>query len=224
MSLAVIVPSRGRPQNVVDLVEAWAETRTADSRLFVFIDDDDETVDDYLTPEQLPSWAQIHRGPRRRLGGTLNYAAPQLAMMHPIVGFMGDDHRPRTRGWDTRIEMACTDLGVVYGNDLFQRQALPTAVFMDSRIVARAGWFVLPGMVHLFMDNLWKRIGEELGTLTYLDDVVIEHVHPAAGKGEWDAGYTEVNSGHVWSHDEAIYVDWREHAMAGDIQRIRTGL
>jgi hypothetical protein len=223
MSIAVIVPSRGRPGNIVELVEAWAQTRTSDSRLFVMIDDDDPTAEQYPTAEQLPSWASIHVGPRRRLGGTLNHAASQLALTWPIIGFMGDDHRPRTRGWDVRIEQACTDLSVVYGNDLLQGQALPTAVFLDARVVARLGWMVVPGMVHLFMDNLWKRIGEELGTLRYLDDVVIEHVHPVAGKTEWDAGYAEANSGETWSHDEALYQGWLAADMAQDIARVRTG-
>lgn len=222
MSIAVIVPSRGRPHNAVELIESWAATRIGDSRLFLAIDDDDPTVEEY--PTDVPEWVTVVRGPRRRLGGTLNYIAPQLALFWPLIGFMGDDHRPRTRGWDLAIERACTELGVVYGNDLLQRQALPTAVFMDSRIVARLGWMVVPGMVHLFMDNLWKRLGEELGTLRYLDDVVIEHVHPAAGKAEWDERYVEANSGETWAHDEGLFNGWVGGAMVGDIERVRTGL
>jgi hypothetical protein len=223
MSIAVIVPSRGRPHNVVDLVRAWSETRGGDSRLFVMIDDDDPTADQYPTADDLPWWAQVHRGPRRRLGGTLNHIAPQLALTWPIVGFMGDDHRPRTPGWDLAVEQACGNLGVVYGDDLLQGAALPTAVFLDSLIVARLGWMVVPGMVHLFMDNLWKRLGEELGTLRYLPDVVIEHVHPVAGKAEWDDGYAEANADEVWSLDEALFRQWVDGQMAADLERVRTG-
>jgi len=217
--IGVIVPSRGRPRNVVELVEAWAETRSGEADLLICIDDDDPLNGQYLTADQLPKWAKIISGPRRRLGGTLNFAAPAIAERYEMVGFMGDDHRPRTPGWDRMISEvgASTYLAVAYGDDLFQHAALPTAVFMDSRIVRRLGWMVLPGQTHLFMDNLWKTLGEQLGALRYLPDVVIEHVHPAAGKGEWDAGYAEVNAGPVWEADEALYKEWVAYRMPGDI-------
>jgi hypothetical protein len=30
-------------------------------------------------------------------------------------------------------------------------------------------------------------------------------MHPHAGKGDWDAGYDEVNSGEMYSHDGAVF-------------------
>lgn len=226
MSMAVIVPSRGRPQNIDALIDSWGCTWTGDNttaNLLVAVDNDDPTLDEYRRID-LPSWAKMVEAPRLRLGGTLNFLTPHLAAMFDVVGFMGDDHRPRTAGWDFDIERYMVPNGVVYGNDLIQGANLPTAVFMDSRIVRALGWFVIPGMVHLFMDNLWKTLGEQLGTLRYLPDVVIEHVHPIAGKAEWDDGYREANDGAVWEHDEALYKEWIAFQMPTDIARIKAAL
>lgn len=232
--IACIVPSRGRPGNIVELIEAWSDTITGDvgsgiAFLVVCVDDDDPTLAGYQAIE-LPPWCSMMVGKRLRLGGTLNAASGIFARHTPIVGFMGDDHRPRTIGWDRRIAEALVPgidgppLGIAYGNDLIQGKMLPTAVFMDSRIVRTLGWMVYPGMTHLFFDNLWKRLGEELGTLTYLDDVVIEHCHPLAGKAEWDDGYAEVNSDATWDHDQLLYVEWVQQHMATDIARLKAVL
>lgn len=229
--IACIVPSRGRPGNIDELIEAWQSTITIDAfgdafmQLYVYVDDDDPAIEGYkMIP--MPRWAVLRIGPRLRLGGTLNEAVKILGDITASVGFMGDDHRPRTVGWDRRIAEAldARPLGVAYGNDLIQGKMLPTAVFMDSRIVRTLGWMVYPGMTHLFFDNLWKRLGEELGTLTYLDDVVIEHCHPLAGKAEWDDGYAEVNSDATWDHDQLLYVEWLQQHMADDVKRLKAVL
>jgi hypothetical protein len=41
--------------------------------------------------------------------------------------------------------------------------------------------------------------------LTYLEDVIIEHMHPVAGKADWDEGYREVNAQEVYSADALAY-------------------
>lgn len=222
-TIAVMVPSRGRPRNIDGMLEAWDHTATGPAEMFVCVDDDDPTLDEYRAIE-LPLWARLFVGPSERLGGALNRVAHVLAEFYDQVGFMGDDHRPRTEGWPCDIEAAFAPGSVVYGNDLIQGAALPTAVFLDARIVRTLGHFVLPGQQHLWMDNYWKTLGEQLGTLRYLPDVVIEHLHPIAGKAEWDEHYTANNSAATWEHDEALYKEWVAHQMPHDVARIREAL
>ena len=47
-------------------------------------------------------------------------------------------------------------------------------------------------------------------------------MHPQAGKSEWDTGYVEVNSGAVWTADEATYNAYRVTSLNADIDKIRT--
>lgn len=218
--LLMIVPTRGRPQNAEALMEACAivAMRGDVGRLLFVADEDDPSLNDYLSlvPDNL------HVGPRRRLGGTLNDVALRYASACDAIGFMGDDHLPRTQGFDIELmaELDRLGTGVVYGNDLIQGPNLPTAVAMTSDIIQTLGYMVPAGLVHMFADNAWKAWGEGIGRLSYLPDTIIEHVHPLAGKAEEDDGYREV----------AAYMDpdsqrWSDYQLMGglaaDVERLR---
>jgi hypothetical protein len=205
--LLVIVPSRGRPANIAALIDAWQATTAGVAELLVAVDDDDPELNGYMAPS---ARAKIVLGPRERMGPTLNRLAVERAPSRFAVGFMGDDHRPRTEGWDVRMVEALREMGtgIAYGNDLLQREALPTAVFMTSDIIQTLGYMHPPGLVHLFLDNYWLGLGQALGRIRYLDDVVIEHVHPLAKTAEWDEGYREVNSQAMYARDHATFMRW----------------
>ena len=159
-------------------------------------------------------------GNRMRLGPTINqYTSLYLGRDDPtggldIVGFMGDDHRPRTVDWDLEISKAAhvaNNKCVLYGNDLIQGANLPTAVAMTTDIIKALGYFCPPGLMHLYLDDAWREIGREVGKLLYMPQVIIEHCHPIAKKGvEWDDGYREVNSGQQYESDGNAYRAWLE--------------
>lgn len=217
--IVYLVPSRGRPGNIVELVDAWDTTRAGAADLVVAVDLDDARLDDYLDLP-LPEWATVVTGPRLRLGGTLNALSPELAGRYRAVGFMGDDHRPRSLGWDQRLEAELAPGAVIYGNDLVQGAALPTAVLLERLVVDELGYFVPPGMLHLWLDNYWLELGRRLRTLRYLADVVIEHVHPITGRAEWDDGYRENNSPETWSADEATFKRYAATELDVAVDRI----
>jgi len=190
--LVVIVPSRGRPQNIARLRQAWLDTARA-AALMVCVDDDDPTLPAYF---ELADASAYNIAPREGLAGTLNrYARRQAERgLFSHIGFMGDDHLPRTVGWDKLICEALDELGtgIVYGNDLFQGQNLPTAVFLTADIVRALGYMCPPGLKHMYLDNAWLAWGRGIDRIRYLPQVVIEHIHPHAGKGEPDGTYGEV--------------------------------
>jgi hypothetical protein len=217
--LAMIVPSRGRPGNIAELQRAWDDTSTGEARLIVAVDDDDPALDEYVA--QRGHLTVI--GQRRRCAGTLNWLAPQWARRCYAVGFMGDDHRPRTAGWDGELLDALHELGtgLVYGDDLYQRERLPTAVAMTSDIVKVLGYMAPPGQVHLYLDDFWLLLGQRLGRIRYLDQVVIEHVHPFAGKAPSDPGYLEVNSAERAREDRAAWQLYAAGQFEADLEKIR---
>lgn len=212
--LLVIVPSRGRPQNIERLAAApgWDA-----AELLVAVDDDDPTLDAYLS-----LGVGMIVGPRLGVGGTLNRLAVGEASDFAQISFAGDDHLPRTSDWARRISDTLAEMGtgIVYGNDLMQGPMLPTAVFMTSNIIRSLGYMCPPGIVHLFLDNSWKSMGERLGCLRYLPDVVLEHLHPHANKAEMDDGYARVNSGQMWAHDEAVYRAWLAGPFEADMAKV----
>lgn len=225
--LLMIVPSRGRPQNVVDLIDEWTKVTGDNAELLFALDKDDPTLEQYkrvLAPAfevELP--VDVVVGTRRRLGGTLNKVAVERAGRYRAVGFMGDDHRPRTEGWDERFVAALDELGtgLAYGNDLIQGAALPTAVAMTSDIVQTLGWMVPPGLVHLWIDNAWLELGRRIDRIRYLPDVVIEHMHPLVGKAPSDAGYQEVNSSAQFESDRRAFEDWVRDGLDADVAKLK---
>lgn len=220
--LLMIVPSRGRPENVKRLTEAFDDTREGPADLLICVDEDDPKRADYQHL-LLPGRVRMEIGPRLRLGGTLNEAALANVGQYFALGFCGDDHIFRSQGWNRQFVWALQDLGsgIVYGNDLIQGAALPTAVAMTSDIVATLGHMVPPDLVHLYCDDAWRDLGNAMGRLRYLPDVVIEHLHPIAGKAAEDAGYLEVNAPSLYASDGAVYQNWRVHGLPADLDKLR---
>jgi hypothetical protein len=115
---------------------------------------------------------------------------------------MGDDHLPRTPGWDKAfIQALGHNTGIVYGDDLLQGANLPTAYGMSRDLVNELRGMTFPGCIHLFFDNFVKQLGLDLEYLKYLPDVIIEHIHPVAGKVAMDEGYERVNSPKIFDQD-----------------------
>lgn len=224
--LTILVPTRGRPANLARLWQAFVDTCVDPTMLVALVDNDDPELAGYQAlADRL--WAEpmfrMETGPRLRLGPTLNVAGPKWAARSDAVGFMGDDHLPRTVGWDGRYLAALERLGtgLVYGNDRIQGASLPTQVAMTSDIIQVTGRMVPQGLIHLFLDDSWLALGKALDRITYLPDVVVEHLHPIAGKAEWDSGYQECNSDAVSSADHARFLEWRERELPGEVAKLR---
>ena len=142
------------------------------------------------------------------------------------VAFMGDDHRPRTKGWDTDYLDALDDLGtgMVYGDDLFQGEKLPTQIAMTVDIVRAVGWMAPPALRHLYVDSSWLALGKAADCIRYLPDVVVEHVHPAHPDGPkqaWDEGYKRVNSQAMYRRDGFNFERLRRTELPAAAEKIR---
>jgi len=212
--LLVIVPSRGRPGNVRRLREALAATGAVCDFL-IAIDDDDPTALEYSQLPQPPGFIVV-TDPRRRLGPTLNVKAVAHTRAYRNIGFMGDDHCPQTWGWDRRVVMALQDTPMCYGNDLLQGRNLPTAVFMRSQIIQKLGYMCPPEQTHLYLDDFWLALGGRIG-ITYMGDVIIEHLHPGNGKAPMDASYAETGSQEMYAKDKAAYERYLDTQFEKDV-------
>ena len=201
--LVIFVPSRGRPQNIEDLLFSLQETKTA-SELIVIVDDDDETLDQYI---ELGCKIMMIAKQGKGMARPLNFAANIFKDDYRHFAFIGDDHRPRTEYWDQKLINALDEVGtgIAYGDDLLQGENLPTAVAMSGDIVRALGGMVPPGFIHLYLDNFWMQLGKDLKSFIYLPDVIIEHLHPVAGKAQWDENYRSVNAEEVYSADAKAF-------------------
>ncbi|TYK45176.1 hypothetical protein [Actinomadura decatromicini] len=221
--LLMIVPSRGRPHNIADLWDAWSATTTGAAELLVAADDDDPALDGYreVCAER---GIELTVGPRLRMCPTLNKVALERAADHYAIGFLGDDHRPRTPAFDETYLAVLASLGgvgMVYGDDGYMGERLPTHVAMTANIIQTLGYMVPPGLLHLWADNSWLDLGRAIDRIRYLPDVLVEHMHPIAGKAEDDHGYAEVNHPDAAERDRQAYARWLETGFDADVAKLR---
>ena len=205
-NLVVLVPSRNRPGSIAELIKSFDETET-ESDLIVIVDDDEPQMDEYLAQGCDVLMVQKQG---KGMAKPLNFAANLYADKYRHFAFLGDDHRPRTKNWDVTFINKLDELGtgLVYGNDLLQGENLATAVAMTGNIVKELGGMVPQDMIHLYLDNFWMTLGKDLNALAYLPEVILEHLHPVAGKAEWDDQYREVNAPEVYSADKKALDDY----------------
>lgn len=228
--VVVVMPSRGRPQRAWEAVQAARDTAARVSTSIVLgVDEDDPELLAYRSLHwsgagPAVSVVTLYGRDTGDLVKATNTLALRIAHEDPqaIIGNLGDDHFCRTKGWDRAIAAALEEPGVAYPDDGYQHEALPTAPFVSASIVRSLGWYFLPRCRHLYVDSAWRELGASIGRLHYLPDVLIEHMHPLAEKGAWDAGYERANNEGVAVRDRAAFTSWRRSRMyRRDVDRIR---
>jgi len=214
--LQIIVPSRGRPGNAIRLLDQIKGTIPADADLSVMfaLDKDDELAEGY--PDGHTVLVE---------GGTmvkaLNEAALLSAPYYDFIGFLGDDTLPKGN-WYNEVVAALESKknSVVYANDGIYGEQLPTGVFLDMDIVRTLGFMAPPEQKHLFVDNFWKALGEALGSLVYLENTVIEHLHPLGGTIPMDDVYNAAYTQERWDHDQQAFVTYTQTQFVPDVQKL----
>lgn len=218
MKSCVIVPTRGRPENMARLAAAFVGTN-AQADLYAVIDKDDPKFDEYLDNKDY--MCLVSNNETGGCAQALNDGAQLLldCSVFPYYDFfifLGDDVVPQTLEWDKAIETALLGkTGIAYANDLFQGENLPTHFTMTRDIVERLRGMAPKGITHLYIDNFAKQLGIDLDCLIYLPEVILEHLHPAADKSDWDEGYIRVNQESRYTDDllaMQIYLRSSEYA------------
>lgn len=226
--IVVLCPTRGRPDAAFEMAKSFRETAALFSTELILVIDRDELARGAY--ELIPSLTNtssselLPPNPVRVMvvkGGSLteatNEAAKRVWNDDCIIGHVGDDHKFVTPGWDKTVTQVLDKPGVAYGNDLLQGPVLPTAVFMSSVIPRTLGWFALPGTRHMKIDTVWKDLGVKTGTLRYLPNVIIEHLHPSVGKSPEDEGYERARQSR--RDDARAYKRWLA-TSDDDIQKL----
>lgn len=241
MALHVFVPTRSRPASMTRLSEAFDKTCLDNhTHLHWIVDHDDPEIDEYRkaferSPRIFQSLWLAPSGPPG-IVHPLNWVIRQLLIEEPepgtsfncdrieFVGFMGDDHIPRTAHWDTLLmgHMMNLKTGIVYGDDLFQHERIPTSVYMTADIVQKLGFMAPPELRHLFVDDYWRDLGNGIDRLRYYPDIVIEHLHYLNSKASEDATYERNNNAKSATIDKMAYELYkRTGKLARDVASIR---
>jgi len=222
MRMLTIIPTRGRNANAIRLFEAINATADFTEVVFAIDSDDVQTYNGLMAETAGLDNVKVVIADRMGMNGTLNHWALWFSPDYDYICFMGDDHLPRTGGWDTKLAEAIgNEPGIAYGNDLLQGENLPTAVVMSSKIIRATGFMSPPALKHLFLDNYWLAMGQALGNATYLPDVILEHLHYTNGKAEHDERYAAVNNAEMHNGDQAIFAEYIAGKFLDDVEDVK---
>lgn len=228
--LVVVVPTRSRPESLHRVVRAWSDTGAFDdgAEIQFLVDADDPRLSEYesefgslrtgqVSLDIMPTWLPLVPKLNSRV-------VPMAGLGHFAIGFAGDDHLPRTPGWVAEYvsELRSLRAGIVYPDDGYQRERLPTSWAMTTDVIRELGRMVPANVDHLYCDNAVMDLGRAADCITYLPHVLVEHMHPAAGKADVDRQYLAVNSPEQYALDRAIYVRWHKTQLPMDAGIIRT--
>jgi hypothetical protein len=225
--LLVITPSRGRPERLREMLSATLSLSRAETDIAVGIDWDDperaayESLGSRLDRSwpyrilwhiaarrhTLTEWTNHIVGQRRPSGE----GEPPNSLTYRAFASLGDDHLPRTEGWDALLLAAIDAMGgtgIAYGNDGIFNERLPTAPVISSDIVRALGWMCVPCCRHMAVDLAWKDLGTAADCLVHVPEVTIEHVHWCAGKAAMDETYAVSEAGK--DADREAYFGWRD--------------
>lgn len=230
-TLLVITPSRGRPWHLQRLVNAMRDTCNLATDLAVAVDDDDPRLDDY---KQL-GITDLTVGPRDTLAALTNKIALERAGDYRYLASLGDDHVPRTYGWDRELTgsiEAMGGTGFAHGNG--SRWVIPDHVVISADIVQALGWFMNPAMMHYKVDDTWLQLGMAARCIAYRHDVLVEHMQfgipydpldPGKGmKAVKDDTYADALQQDKMLADMVAWYDWmadKDNGLLSDAARIR---
>jgi len=224
VNIALICPSRGRPDEARAMMGSAFSSSSGNVRVFFIVDVDDPELDRYPEADKIvldPPPANMVEATNRGLRA-INTAYGE----YDIYGFVGDDVRFRTFGWDDAVRKALgPHRGIAYANDGLQGENLATHWFVSGAIVKRVGLTPSPTN-HFYQDNAWTDVGKEIGILHYMPDVEIEHLHFSAKKSTYDETYRKSDE-RFWKSgvDSELWNKWR-YSPAWDkfVERVRSSL
>lgn len=216
--ISVCLPTRGRPERFREMYESIKATAVGKVEVIAVFDDDDETRFSYPAG---PIYLEVPAGTLQ--SGLWNVAWEQAS--GDIAHMGADDLIYRTKGWDVKVAEAFTrwrePIGMVYVNDgnpvsetPYMGQTHRDAIggkypfsanpFVTREWIAASGMFTPPWYESWEADTWLYQVAQAVSRAWYVGDVLIEHMHPMAGKAEMDETYERG----AWGDKKLMYRGW----------------
>lgn len=190
--ISVLFPSRGRPRNIIRMVESARKTALYPEKIefSIYLDDDDAHS---IAEARTLGIEHITVGPRITLSKMWNKA--HEVAKGPIYMHGGDDIVFKTERWDDYVECAFETsrdkILLVHGRDGHWEEAFGTHCFLHENWVNTLGYFVPPYFSCDYNDTWLNEVANEIGRRRFIGEIFTDHLHPAFGKGEWDKTHEE---------------------------------
>ena len=220
-SIALLVPSRKRVDNIRRLVTSISSTVEFKENITIYFYIDDDDFDTLKVVKSL----------RRRGDCKINYlVGPRIIMsemvnkLYPmttefILFFGADDIVFRTNCWDSILIEAVKEvsdgIGLFYGNDLVTSQHAPdfaTHPIVTRKWVEVVGYLSPPYFSCDYADTWLNDIADQTGRKFALQ-FTNEHMHPTVGKADYDITYAENRQKFLDDNVPSLYMEHRGEVL-----------
>lgn len=201
----VIVPMLGRPEQVPRLVASLAAS-TDRARLLFIVTDTDRAVRSALIDQDYLVVPPRERGDYAH---KINLAV--RATHEPLI-FTGAIDLAFRPGWLDVAQAHIDDTVQVVGtNDLanprtatgHSTHTLVTRDYAERGLIDGRPGLLCVDYLHEYVDDELIGTAKHRGAYRHCPDAVVEHLHPMAGKAEWDATYLAMR--HRMRADRALF-------------------
>jgi len=217
-----IVPSRGRPQRLLQLIDSFGSN---DLKLpvVVVLSIDDNTAEDYFKLKLPLTWGIIVDPtiPGSN-GAALNFAYrsfPNAA----YYGLLADDVLIETKDRLADLAKAADRWFVSAPNEGHHEKSLLCYPVLGGELVRTLGWIAFPPLQHNCIDSVIDDIAKALRLDRYFPDVKLIAKHPDYGNASSDATYERAKEFNKTAGD--IYArQWHGVERAPTLARIRAAI
>jgi hypothetical protein len=194
MKISVKIPSRGRPNELIETLNRWSiyAHNISQVEFIVSLDNDDETM---KNPEII---AQLIKIPNCKyfFGNNKSKQEAVNADLDKVTGdiifHICDDVICEQMGWDDKIIKDMKENfphlnGVLHYPDGIQDEKICTHPVIGKNYLKKFGYISHPSYKSLWADNEFTEVAKHLGKIKYIDTKFFEHDHPMKGNRKADA-------------------------------------
>jgi hypothetical protein len=224
MSIAILCPTRGRPEQYIRMYRSVNATQETGVKVFGMVSDNDPTdyagKIDFDKSLRIPDWPTVHKW---------NHGAQMVFEQRPDVKlFMlgADDMVFSTPLWDKALldhYNALENKIHVYAlRDSRDENGTPHPIVTREYIEA-IGWFLPPYFLHWYVDSWTVSMAKANNCFTHLKDYLLIHDKPS-DKGQPDETHSRIREWGWHERDKWVNDKLMTTAFGMDCQRLRQAL
>lgn len=216
----VVVPSLDRPAHLREFFNCYRATESVIPGIVMIDGSDWRARSAEYSDIELPERWKILVGYGVTMGAKINEHWDLIEAADFCI-ILNDDHRVKTKNWDTKIAIQLTGKNIVSTNDGWRSPAtLAGAISYSGDVLRTIGWMFPPGVQHLYHDDVWQKLGSGADCLSCDMSILVEHDH-VFKNGKEDETHKKVYSPERWTKDGAAYERWVKEDFEKDLEKLR---
>ena len=225
--LLAICTSFRRPEMLKNMLQSFRATKSPGTDIFIYLHDDDPFLNEYQA--FIDGWPHVV-GPHKFLQRVVNDTVFEYRPETPYYQFICDDHIYHTIGWDAllidAIKTKANDWGFCCGRDLanndnWELNKHPSAEIWSWKMAKTLGYIYARGFEHHGIDFYSKDLGLAIDALTFVPEVVIEHLWYGGCGKPGDQNIIDHYKGPVMEKAQQVFLDWQKNEKQIAIDKIR---